>query len=241
MDTRTKRFWNGVFLGERSPSVTPTPAVSGWTFRALDSHPIDGWKMVYAYSDFIYPLHYPGKQRPVDWPTLGVLAVLTGVRMGDAVSDIEMSAGLMMYRDLDEENRPAVAPHDHRGHVHSKDTAPATKHTCQIRVKEHLATGRTSFGIELLRGISLTGQPQVHMIHFHAQMLPGWADGVAEQVESAISGRTATLGTGDRLVLGVPWLHEFGEMVIDMDVSKLVLARAAVISLLTPPAPDPAE
>ena len=78
------------------------------------------------------------------------------------------------------------------------------------------------------------------LIHFHAQMLPGWDEGVAEQVESAISGRTAAFGGDDELVLGIPWMHEYGEMAAEFDVSHLALARAAVVSFLTP-APAPAE
>ena len=137
---------------------------------------------------------------------------------------------------METETRPPVAPNDHRGHVWSRDTSPAYKATCQIAVQEALASGTATFGLFKLRGIAMTGKLDQPLVFFHAQMPPGWGSGpeAPEVHEAAISGRTPALAAGDRLHLGIPWLHAYGEMVFTFDVASLALARAELVRQLTP-------
>ena len=65
-------------------------------------------------------------------------------------------------------------------------------------------------------------------------MVIRWSDGEAPVIESAISGRTATLAAGDEMVLSIPWIHGDLEVIAKADLSKLNHAVVKVKALVAP-------
>ena len=188
----------------------------GWLFYQPDDHPIEEWAVASA----IGPLAYgrPGLPREGY-----VRLVLTGVRKGDSASDIEISAGLMLYGDFKPED------------LFARDTSDAYKESRQIRLKEHLDASTTGFGLDRLRGYPREGVGDRIPIFFGAQMPHGWgSDGrVNEAPESAFSGRTQPLAEGDVVAFALPWRHKEGEILYILDVKYLHYVRAALMAMLT--------
>ena len=73
-----------------------------------------------------------------------------------------------------------------------------------------------------LRGKILWQAGGHHVLRFHRQMPTGWPEGDHHEVdESALTGRTAPVGGGAKLYLGVPMLTADRVQVLGFDVGGL--------------------
>ena len=134
-------------------------------------------------------------------------ALVLTASVGPGITGVEVSVGL----DL---RLPAVDVEDlfnKSGHLIgqlvSPETAPATKDTVQVELTEYLPDGGATFGLVKLRGKILWQAGGHHVLRFHRQMPTGWPGGDHHEAdESALTGRTAPVGGGAKLYLGVPML-----------------------------------
>ena len=87
---------------------------------------------------------------------------------------------------------------------------------------KHLPDGEASFGLVKLRGKILWQAGGHHVLRFHRQMPTGWPEGDHHEAdESALTGRTAPVGGGAKLYLGVPMLTADRVQVLGFDVGGL--------------------
>ena len=92
----------------------------------------------------------------------------------------------------------------------------------QVELTEHLPDGEASFGLVKLRGKILWQAEGHHVLRFHRQMPTGWPGGDHHEAdESALTGRTAPVGGGAKLYLGVPILTADRMQVLGFDVGGL--------------------
>ena len=114
------------------------------------------------------------------------------------------------------------------GQLGAPETAPATKDTVQMAFAESLPAGSESFGLVKLRGRVVWQAEGHHILRFHRQMPVGWPEGDRHEAdESALTGRTAAVGSGALLQFGLPLLTADRTLVYSTTVDALdeVLAR----------------
>ena len=149
-------------------------------------------------------------------------ALVLTASLGPGITGVEVSVGLdLRLPEVDIDN--VFGRSDHLvGQLVSPETAPATKDTVQVDLTERLPKGEATFGLVKLRGKILWQAGGHHVLRFTRQMPTGWPGGNHHEAdESAISGRTAPLGGGAKLYLGVPMLTADRVQVLGFDVGGL--------------------
>lgn len=226
MNTRQSRFFACVRELEAaipSQSDQPTPAIIPWSFASL-THPIGGEKMAWGQGAEYTP-HRGGEVQ--------VRPVVTAVRRADGV--VESGVGLDFTHRFLQDTRLHLLPHgeDRVGFVHCPETSPANKGSAQVRVK--WSTKGAAPGVEKFRGWPGLGELNEHFLHLSTEMPTGWASGQSERNETAITQRVTEYDATDEVVLGIPWVHRWGELIVKIDLEPMRKAAQHVRSLVAPP------
>ena len=156
---------------------------------------------------------------------------LSAVRLA---SSTEVSAGIgIAVNGTQSDTRHYILDSQNMtGLVHCYETAPAYRNSAQLRVDWDFNSGTTKPDVAVFRGIPRVTHISQTLIFFEEQMTARWGDGESPAHESALSGRTAALAAGDRLAIGIPWIHRDHELVAEVNVSKLIHAIAKVKALV---------
>ena len=227
MDTRTRRFVAAVAeLEDRGDANRASEGLAGagWTLYHLAAHPIGGEAMAVATGP---SASEHGPRRSAGFSASGRIGLaLTAVRTGGAT---EVSAGLVFHHAIRHDGRvadggcpPYIPP----------NVAPAYRGTAVVRCAWHLE-GASPDAVGF-RGRFVPGREDEHLLHLYVELPAGWDEGTPDRPEAVLSGRTTAFGDGDRLALGVPWLHEDRELALSFPLAGLHTAVAEVKALVTP-------
>lgn len=235
MDTRRKRFFGAVTIcqpkSKETLSNTEKPNLTGWHFRKAN-HPLDGNKM--AIAERSMSLH--GEYDPAN-PQIRYAATLflSAVRLA-STTEASAGFGIEVYGTQTDIRHSILDNQNMTGLVHCFETAPAYVNTAQLRVKWKFDAGTTKPNVAVFRGVPRITHISETLIFLEEQMTQRWADGESDHPahESALSARTAALADGDRIAIGIPWIHRDHELVAEGDLSKLVHAVAKVKALVAP-------
>lgn len=235
MDTRRRRFFGAVSICQSKIKETIASSersnLTGWHFRKAH-HPLTGNKMAIAEHPMTLHGEYDSANPQVRYDAT---FLLSAVRL---TSSTEASAGIgisvhgtqsdMRHSILDSQNMTGL--------VHCFETAQATKDTVQIRVNWDLDAGTTEPDVSVFRGVPRVTHISETLIFLEQQMTARWARGEPDNPvsESALSGRTSALASGDKIAFGIPWIHRDHTIVADVDISKLVHAVTKVKALAAP-------
>ena len=233
MDTRRRRFFAAV--GICQPKITESLSnseisnLTGWRFRKAN-HPFDGNKM--AIAEHAMSLH--GEYDPTV-PNIrydGAL-FLSAVRLASS-TEVSAGLGIYIYGSQSDIRHSILDNQNMTGLVHCWETAPAFVNSAQIRANWKFDAGTTKPDVAVFRGIPRVTHISETLVFLEEQMTARWSDGEAPAHESAFSGRTASLAAGDKIALGIPWVHRDHELVAEIDISKLIHVLAKIKALVAP-------
>ena len=235
MDTRRRRFFGAVSICQSKIKETLANSeidnLTGWHFRKAH-HPLDGNKMAIAEHPMTLHGEYDSANPQVRYEAT---FFLSAVRLA---SSTEASAGIgvsvhgtqsdMRHSILDSQNMTGL--------VYCYETAPAYKDSVQLRVDWKFDHSTTKDDVSVFRGIPRVTHISETLIFIEEQMTARWAEGESSSPahESALSGRTAALASGDKIAFGIPWIHHDHILVADVDLSKLIHALSKVKALVAP-------
>ena len=239
MDTRRRRFFGAVTICQPKSTETLTntekPNLTGWKFRKAN-HPLDGNKM--AIGERAMSLH--GEYDPAN-PQIRYAATLflSAIRL-NSTTEVSAGLGIEVYGTQTDIRHSILDNQNMTGFVHCFETAPAYVNSTQMRVKWKFDDGTTKADVAYFRGIPRISHISETLVFLEEQMTQRWASGESDNPahESALSGRTAALATGDKIAIGILWIHRDRELVAEGDISKLVHAVAKVTALVAPPAQE---
>ena len=236
MDTKLKRFLAVATANNMGTHSVPGGAISSWQVTSQD-HPVDGFPMIRGISaSAIGEIQYD--QRTQSFTQL----VLTGVRYGDTVESIDVTAGLFMKHNWSAEHRHKYLEDDSCTGLVWCDPANdggANANTAILRGKWNV-TGVVPL-IDGFRVCPVIGGEDNHVLMFNRQLPNGWPT-VLETPESVLSGRNGrAFGENDYLFLGIPWLHEHAEFVVRVYLRRVEKVVAEMYRYLTPPPPQPSD
>ena len=235
MNTRRKRFFGAVSNCQPKAAETLTttekPNLTGWTFRKTN-HEFDGYKMAIAE----HPMFLHGEYDPIN-PQIRYQSTLylSAVRHSNT-TETSAGLGLTLYGSLSDIRHTILDSQNITGLVHCYETAQATVNTVQLRSKWKFASGTTKPDVAVFRGIPRLTHLSETLVFIEHQMSAQWAAGESDPPvnEAALSGRTAALADGDKLAIGIPWIHRDHELTAVADLSKLNHAVVKVNALVAP-------
>lgn len=236
MNSKAARFFNAVALC-KAHVHTSHAAASGWEFRKF-THPRTGHPMSIAQKN---GEDWGDRPSPYDSSEQRAMLTVSAVRLGADAASIEVAAGISLAatsgssapaRSAEEDARHLVLDDQGRtGLIYCYETAPATRNTCQIPVTWNMDGAAPD--VERFRGIPRLGHRTEHIVFLHEQMTARWSEGVAPTPETALSAPGA-FQAGDRAVMGIPWVHEYGELTVRFHVDTLAAALTHLKGLVTP-------
>ena len=225
--------------------LTISPAISGWSFRQVN-HDVDQYPIVMAERGLAGTqpiLHGTSSEGSTGLSNRTfVYPCIVGIRDGDAADDIETAIGLRFEHTLAAEHRHKFLEFGECGLVYcGAATPPAYPHTARCDVRWDLATGTTEPNVAEYRIRPFVGFDSDLYVYLRRQLPPNHdePESGGEVDETALSDRTAAFAATDKLYMKIPWLHEYGEITVEIPLVNLHTAVAKVKSLLTPaPAED---
>ena len=242
MNTRSKRFVASAvdleYRGTDHASATLKAARPSWSIRWVN-HPIDGHPMAAARQTSRYAY-----TEGATTSARNVTMILSAVRHGPLVSDIEVSAGLDIFYDQSLDLWSHIRETSHTGsRLYSPpEIAQAQRGTADVRLKwKTLGTGVTAPDVKGFRVIPVPGRIDSQILFFDKEIPVNVAEGHSPiRDEVCLSGRTTSFGTGAKLVLGIPWLHRDREVIFELDIQHIHTVVSELKTLVTP-APAPSE
>ena len=233
MDTRRKRFFAAVANCQpkliEALASSETSNLTGWRFRKMD-HPLDGNKMAIGE----HPMSLHGEYDPtVSQTRYDAVLFLSAVRLASS-TEVSAGLGIALYGSQTDIRHSILDNQNMTGLVYCYETAPAYRDSVQLRVDWQFDAGTTKDDVAVFRGIPRVTHISETLIFIEEQMTARWATGESDAPahESALSGRTAALAAGDKIAIGIPWIHRDHELVAKVDLSKLVHAVAKVKDLV---------
>lgn len=233
MDTRRKRFFAAVSICHpkiaESIANTERSNLTGWRFRKA-VHPLDGNKISICEHSMELHGEYDSNNPQVKYQST---LFLSAVRV-NSTTEVSAGIGIAVNGSQSDIRHYILDSQNMTGLVHCFETAPAYRDTAQLRVDWKFDAGTTKPDVAKFRGIPRITHISQTLIFLEEQMTKRWADGESDPPshESALSGRTAALATGDRLAIGIPWIHRDHEIVAEVSVSKLLHAIGKVKALV---------
>lgn len=230
MDSRRKRFFAAASICQpKNPvhlNIGEQAGLSGWTFRTA-THPFDDHRMALAELPMILHGETDSNNPQIRYDSF---LYLTAVRLNGS-TDLGAGFGLALHGSDSDARHSILDKQNVTGFVHCFETAPAYRDTTQIRVAWNFAAGTTKPDVATFRGIPRVTQISRTLIFIEKQMSERWSDGDPPVDESALSGRTASIATGDRMAIGIPWLSRDHELIGEADLSNLIPAIGKVKGL----------
>ena len=236
MDTKVKRFLAVATSDLLDTHSIPAGDSAAWRITSKE-HPIDGFPMIRAAGVRSFSvLQFNSRTQAFSEP------IITGVRYGDTVQSIEVTAGIYMVHNWSAEHRHKYLEDDScTGLIWcdpANDGGP-NANTAILRGKWEVS-GVAPL-IDGFRACPIIGGEDNHLLMFNRQLPNGWPT-VLETPESVFSGRNGrAYGEDDYLYLGIPWLHEHAELVIRVYLRRMEKVVAEMYRYLTPPPPQPSD
>ena len=233
MDTRRQRFFSAVSICQSKINETlassEQPNLTGWEFSKA-THPLDNNKLAIAEHSMTLYGEYDSANPQVRFT--GTL-ILSAIRLSNS-TEVSAGFGIEMYGSQSDMRNSILDSQNITGLVHCYETAPAYRDTVRIRVDWKFANSTTKDDVAVFRGIPRVSLMSQTLIFLQEQMTARWATGESDPPahESALSGRTATLANGDKLVIAIPWIHKDNELVAEVNLSKLLHALSKVKELV---------
>lgn len=235
MDTRRKRFFAAASYCQSidakfsfDDNLLSSPE---WSFRQ-SIHPFDDLPM--AIADLPMELH--GEYDTLN-PQIRYDAslYLTAVRLANS-TEVSAGIGISLYGSQSDSRHSILGINSCTGFVHCWETAPAYVETARLRVNWKFASRTSKPDVAVFRAIPRVTHLSETILFIEKQMSPTWARGEPDDPvdESALSARTAPLAPGDKMVVGIPWLHRDHELTAIADISNLNHVVSKVKELVAP-------
>ena len=231
MDTRRRRFFGAVSICEAKTKETIPDSeqsnLAGWNFRKA-YHQLDDHKMAIASHSMELHGEYDPNNSEIRYEAT---MFLSAVRLATS-TEVSAGFGIAIHGSQADMRNSILDNQNMTGLVYCYETAPAYKDTAQIRVNWRFDTGTTKPDVAVFRGVPRVTHISETLIFLNEQMTERWHDGDSPAHESAISGRTAAITAGDKMAIGIPWIHHDHFLVAVADLTNLLNALSKVKDLV---------